>query len=523
MSASDTKLKTHEKVVEIPLVRIEESPTNPRVKFDPNNLGEMAATIKSTGVVQPVIVRPHPSTTGRFQLVFGARRYRASALAEKETIPGIVRNITDEQILLIQFIENDQREDLDPLSQARGYAALIATNPAVYTVEELSFRLGKNNGRYVAERLQILKGIPDVQKLLENERLPFRHAFELSRLTPEQQEKALYVCFSNFTTADAVIAQPNQTVSISLDALREWIKNHFHLDLNHAPFPTDQPVGDVVACKDCPKRAGTAPMLFADIATEDTCLDPECFENKKQTLVQIRVQELERSGAQVVSISNNLRVGASSERPDVLYRGEYRVVERDSCEYTQVAVCEEASQQEVYVCTEDTCSVHKGKTKYVVPEERSTRKERKRDQREESDFRAAVLLAVKDRIPKVAQKTDLQTVAIRLLTLMPHENRLAVFKTFKWLEEKSNGQRGGKHVDYVALGKERIAKLGVFELTQFLIVASLTPDLVIPNSQPEQKLPADSTLASTARRLKVDLRSVRTKTSKNGKPKAKAS
>jgi len=235
------------------------------------------------------------------------------------------------------------------------------------------------------------------------------------------------------------------------------------------------------------------------------------------------VQQLEGSGAQVVRISNNLRVGAPGESTETLYRGEYRMVERDSCEYAQPGVYEEGSQQDVYVCTEDTCPVHKGRTKYASPEEKTVRKEQKRDQRQEKEFRAAVLVAVKDRIPKVPQKADLQTVALRFLKLMPHENRLAVFRAFKWLEEKSSGKRGGKHVDYAALGEERIAKLGAFELTQFLIVASLTPDLAIPDDDPKQTLPSNSTLASTARRLKVDLRSLRTKTNKTEKPKAKAS
>jgi hypothetical protein len=334
---------------------------------------------------------------------------------------------------------------------------------------------------------------------------------------------ALYVCFSNFTTADAVIQQPNQTVSISLDALRQWIKDHCHLDLNHAPFPLDQPIGETIACKDCPKRAGSAPMLFGDIATEDTCLDPECFDKKKKVLVQIRVQQLESSGAHVVHISNNLRVGATGEKADVLYRGEFRIVERDSCEYAQMGVYEESPEQEVYVCTEEACPVHKGKTRYASPEEKTIRKGKQRDQRQEKDFRAAVLLAVLERIPKAPQRADFQTVAMRFLRLMTHENRLAVFRAFKWLEEKSGGKRGGKHVDYITLGEARIAKLGTFELTQFLIVASLVPDLAIPDGNPEQALLANSALATTARRLRIDLRALRTKMNKPGKQKAKAS
>jgi ParB/RepB/Spo0J family partition protein len=517
-------LKAQESVVAIPLDLIDESVTNPREHYNEKALQELAGTINSVGVVQPVIVRRHRTAADRFELVFGSRRIRGSRLAGNSTVPGIVRELTDEQILLIQFIENEHREDLSPLSQARGYAALMARNPALYTVEELTARLGKSDGRYVAERLQLLRLIPPAQKLLDAERLPFRHAFELSRLTTEQQEKAVYACFSNYENAEGVLQRPHQTVSISLEGLRQWISTHFHLDLNNAPFPLDQPLAGEVACFNCPKRAGSAPLLFGDIATEDTCLDPACFTRKKAALIQISVEKLKEQGLQVVRISNNLRVGGPGEKPDVLYRGEYRNVERDSCAYAEVGVYDDGSNlaHQIYLCREASCPVHAGKSRYAGTEEKKVRKQRLRDQREEKQFRADLLAGLKERISKTPLKTDLYIVACRLLHLMPHDNRVAVFRLFKWLEQKSAGKRGGRHIDYFELGKVQLAKLGVFELHRFLIVASLTPDLAIPESQPEQSLPSNSLLAVTARRVGLDLRSVRANTRKilQSQPKA---
>lgn len=519
------RLKVQESVVAIPLDLIEESATNPREYYSERKLQELAETIQTVGVVQPVIVRRHATVADRFTLVFGSRRLRGSRRAGQATVPAIVRELTDEQILLIQFIENEHREDLSPLSQARGYAGLMAKNPALYTVEELSARLGKSDGRYVAERLQLLKLINAAQTLLDAERLPFRHAFELSRLTTEQQEKGLHVCFSNYESAEGVLQRPHQTVSISVDGLRQWISTHFHLDLNNAPFPLDQPMAGEMACAHCPKRAGTAPLLFSDIATEDTCLDPECFARKKAALVQISVEKLENQGLQVVRISNNLRVGSSDEKADVLYRGEYRNVERDSCEFTEIGVNDDGSnpEQQIYVCREASCPVHAGKSRYAGTEEKQVRKKHLRDQREEKQFRTDVLAGVKERISKTPHKTDLYIVACRLLLLMPHDNRVALFRLFKWLEQKSSAKRGGKHVDYYELGRVQLAKLGVFELHRFLIVASLTPDLAIPDSLPEQSLPANSLLAVTARRVGLDLRTVRTQTRKRLQPQRKAS
>jgi ParB family chromosome partitioning protein len=516
---------TH-KIVNIPLQRIDESPTNPREHYNEAALAELAATITSVGLVQPVIVRPHPKAADRYELVFGSRRLRASGIAGKERIPSIVRDLSDEQVLQFQFIENDQRENLSPLSQARGYAALIKSKPGVYTVEEISARLGRSDNRYVAERLQLLHLIEPVQKLLDAERLPFRHAFELSRLTPDQQAKALFVCYAAFENAEEVLNRPYQTVSVSLEGLRQWISTHCHLDLQHAPFPLDQPLAGEPACKDCHKRAGSAPSLWGDIApNEDTCLDPACLDRKRTSFVQIKAAELESQGIQVARISNNLRVGAPGEKADVLYRGDYRIVERDSCEFTEAGIHEDGSRTDkpLYICREEKCAVHAGRTRFSSPEEKIAQKQRVRDQREEKRYRMDLLAAVRDKLGKVPQKTDLYLVACRLLQLMPHDHRVTLFRLFKWAETKSPGKRGGKHVDYVELGRAQLGKLGSFELQRFLVVASLTPDTSIPDSDVDPTLPASSHLVQTAKRLGIEPRTVRANSRKALKQAQKAS
>ena len=114
-------------------------------------------------------------------------------------------------------------------------------------------------------------------------------------------------------------------------------------------------------------------------------------------------------------------------------------------------------------------------------------------------------------------------VACRLLQLTPHENRVAVFRLFKWMEQKSPGKRGSKHVDYVALGRTQLAKFGAFELHRFLVVASFSADLTIPDSDPDQALPSNSSLADAAKRLGIVPRTVRANTRKALKGDAKAS
>ena len=124
------------RVQDIPLSRIQESKTNPRSQFDAATLAELADNIRLHGVLQPVLVRPLPGgEPDCYELVAGARRYRASQLAKRETIPATVRELTDTQCLELQLIENLQRADVHELDEARGYAALMKMQPETYTVE----------------------------------------------------------------------------------------------------------------------------------------------------------------------------------------------------------------------------------------------------------------------------------------------------------------------------------------------------------------------------------------------------
>jgi ParB family chromosome partitioning protein len=130
---------------DIPLAHIQESNTNPRRQFDEAKLAELSDNIRLHGVLQPVLLRPLPGgEAGFYELVAGARRYRASKLAGRETIPATVRELTDTQCLELQLIENLQRADVHELDEARGYAALMQLQPENYTVEVLAEKIGRS-------------------------------------------------------------------------------------------------------------------------------------------------------------------------------------------------------------------------------------------------------------------------------------------------------------------------------------------------------------------------------------------
>ncbi len=167
---------------DIPLPHIQESKTNPRRQFDETKLAELADNIRQHGVLQPVLVRPMPDgEPGFYELVAGARRYRASKLVGRESIPATVRDLTDTECLELQLIENLQRAYVHELDEARGYAALMRLQPENYTAEVLAEKIGRSE-KYVYARLRLLHLIEDAQEAFYLGKLTVAHAFEIARL-----------------------------------------------------------------------------------------------------------------------------------------------------------------------------------------------------------------------------------------------------------------------------------------------------------------------------------------------------
>jgi ParB family chromosome partitioning protein len=174
------------KPLEIALDRIERNPSQTRSSFDETKLGELAQSIAATGVVQPVVVRELPG--GRYQLIMGERRWRASQAAGKATIPAIVRQVSDEHALEMTIVENLQREDLNPMEQARAFERL--SREFKLTQEQMAVRTGKDRAS-VGNFLRLLKLPASIQGLVESGQLSFGHARALLALdSPERMAAA---------------------------------------------------------------------------------------------------------------------------------------------------------------------------------------------------------------------------------------------------------------------------------------------------------------------------------------------
>jgi ParB family chromosome partitioning protein len=174
------------KPLEIALDQIDRNPFQTRSQINEEQLGELAASIAANGVVQPILVRPLPN--GRYQLIAGERRWRASELAKKATIPAILRQVSDEQAMEITIVENLQRADLNAMEQARAFERL--SREFHMTQEQMAVRTGKDRAT-VANFLRLLKLPGSVQARVESGELSFGHARTLLAFEhAEEMEKA---------------------------------------------------------------------------------------------------------------------------------------------------------------------------------------------------------------------------------------------------------------------------------------------------------------------------------------------
>jgi ParB family chromosome partitioning protein len=171
---------------EIQLDQIDPNPFQTRSQINEEQLAELAASVSANGVVQPILVRP--LANGRFQLIAGERRWRASQLAGKNTIPAILRQVSDEQAMEITIVENLQRADLNPMEQARAFERLA--REFHMTQEQMAVRTGKDRAT-VANFVRLLRLPNSVQTRVETGELTFGHARTLLAFEhAEEIEKA---------------------------------------------------------------------------------------------------------------------------------------------------------------------------------------------------------------------------------------------------------------------------------------------------------------------------------------------
>ncbi len=194
-------------IVEIPLDEIRSNPYQPRKEFDEQSLEEFAESIKEHGIIQPIIVKK--SIKG-YELIAGERRTRASKIAGKKTIPAIVRDMTDEEMMEIALIENIQRENLNPIEEASAFQRIIETTKM--TQEEVAKKFGKSRS-YITNILGILNLPEKVKTKVQDGSLSMGHARVLSKLSDETQIEEI----SNKIISNGLSVRETEKITSSQD------------------------------------------------------------------------------------------------------------------------------------------------------------------------------------------------------------------------------------------------------------------------------------------------------------------
>ena len=332
---------------------IHESATNPRRTFDEAKLYELAESIKHNGLIQPLTVRPNNQG---FEIVAGARRYRAAHLAELFSVPARIVDIDDAKALEWQLVENSQREDVHPYEEAQGFQRLL--DMPGYDVGALVEKSGKS-ASHIYARLSLLQLIPAIAEAFTQELITASHANLLARLPQDAQATAYEQCWRK----DWQDKEPHLLPAKHLSA---WIQANLYLSLADAPFDREDPTLNTVAgaCVTCPRRSGHNTSLFCDVQG-DQCLDAPCYHGKVEAFLDREIAA--KPG--LVQIENSWR-NPKEQRPGAVQRGHIREIEAvvDNPDAEPVMPCEAAKTAiivygkrvgtKLTVCTDKNCPVH---------------------------------------------------------------------------------------------------------------------------------------------------------------------
>ncbi len=332
---------------------IHESTTNPRRTFEESKLHELAESIRQHGLIQPITVRPNAAG---FEIVAGARRYRAAQLAELFSVPARIVDIGDAQAQEWQIIENSLRVDVHPYEEATGYRRLL--DLPGYEVATIAERTGKS-ANHIYARLSLLQLIPKIAEAFTQERITASHANLIARLPQESQTPAFAQCWRKDW-------QDKEPHLLPAKFLAAWIQANLYLSLADAPFDREDPTLNPAAgaCTACPRRSGHNTALFSDVLS-DECLDGRCF----QTKVANHIDREIAATPNLIQIENGYR-SPKEKRPGSVQSGHFREIDvaaqnpdaepAPPCAAAKPAIVVYGKRigTKLTVCTDKHCPVH---------------------------------------------------------------------------------------------------------------------------------------------------------------------
>jgi ParB family transcriptional regulator, chromosome partitioning protein len=224
------------------------------------SMTQNAESIRQHGLIQPITVRPNSEG---FEIIAGARRFRAAQLAELFAIPARIVEIDDAQSLEWALVENAMRVDVHPYEEAEGFQRLL--DIPGYDVATLVEKSGRS-ASHIYARLSLLQLTPEVAEAFTQERITASHANLIARLPQESQAETFEQCWRK----DWQDSEPHLLPAKHVSA---WIQNNLYLALADAPFDREDPTLNPAAgaCVTCPRRSGYNTSLFSDVIAGDQC------------------------------------------------------------------------------------------------------------------------------------------------------------------------------------------------------------------------------------------------------------
>lgn len=285
-----------ETVVLIPVGQCHKSPSQPRRRNAEKLDEDFVASIKQKGVRQPIVVRER--NAGGYEIVFGHRRHQGSVLAKLETVPAIVREMTDDEVFEDQLIENIHRSDMHPIDEADGFKRMMDRGGR--TAQQIAEKIGRAHS-YVAMRLKLCELGKVVRAALDQDEVSLGVAILLARVPSGLQAEAFKSLYRGMGVTEA----------------KRRLEETYLMRLDQAPF--DVASADLVAkagaCTVCPKRTGQQRELFADIKSPDLCTDRVCYRSKLDAVWLIRKREAKAGGVTILEgkAANEIAQGYSRD------------------------------------------------------------------------------------------------------------------------------------------------------------------------------------------------------------------
>lgn len=502
-----TAVQTQSEYRNLPMAVLQESPTNPRRRFDERALEELAASVRSQGVLQPLLVRALDKE--RYEIVIGARRFRAAQRAERADVPVRIRELTDAQCVEIQLVENIQREGVHPMEEASAFYGLLHTNGLHYDINMLAVKSGKHPS-FVAQRLKLVDLIPPIAEAFLADQIGVGHALEIAKLPQERQQNAFDAAFRSVWSNGR-----DSRVLVPLRDFAAWIEQNILLSLDNVPFDKSDAtlVPEAGSCAECPKRTGFNTLLFGE-AVHDACSDVNCYQNKlgksverqiaeKPKLVQISTNHVGHNDGPVLPRSRyvalHLAKNGKSKQPLSSYQ--------KPCKHMAEAIVVDGAERghTVKVCAEPSCGVHFADRRAPDPAQQAKEREQRRREIEkrklEITVRHRILAEVLKKVGAPLERTDLVLIASAILEKMEPMRREILARRHKMVEGT------GREITYPQVQKalQRLLR----QLDESGLSKLIIEIVLLGTAESDSQGEAD-VLVATAKQHRVDVAKVRT-------------